>query len=234
TVSIPVRLGRTEQTTDLVLAGTVEDRSCRVGIRLDLTKLLRKVLRPVRRPLDLPALRGEPAEMQLHDLADVHPPWHTVRVQHHVDRRAVLHEGHVLDRKDLSDDTLVAVTTRQLVTVGDLALLRHVDAHELVHSRRKFVLLVTGEGTDTDDPTRLAVRHLQRGVSHLPGLFTEDRTEQAFLRSQLRLALRCDLADQDVTVTDLGTDPNEDRKSTRLNSSHVSISYAVFCLKKKK
>src|SRR5699024_12412871 len=27
---------------------------------------------------------------------------------------------------------------------------------------------------------------------------------------------------------------NGDRKSTRLNSSHVSISYAVFCLKKKK
>src|SRR5699024_11523874 len=31
------------------------------------------------------------------------------------------------------------------------------------------------------------------------------------------------------TVTEL-----IDRKSTRLNSSHVSISYAVFCLKKKK
>src|SRR5699024_8110887 len=28
--------------------------------------------------------------------------------------------------------------------------------------------------------------------------------------------------------------PPPDRKSTRLNSSHVSISYAVFCLKKKK
>src|SRR5690554_7407626 len=27
---------------------------------------------------------------------------------------------------------------------------------------------------------------------------------------------------------------DEDRKSTRLNSSHVRISYAVFCLKKKK
>src|SRR5207249_10275786 len=27
--------------------------------------------------------------------------------------------------------------------------------------------------------------------------------------------------------------PTGDRKSTRLNSSHVSISYAVFCLKKK-
>src|SRR5690625_2850060 len=31
----------------------------------------------------------------------------------------------------------------------------------------------------------------------------------------------------------LGPD-NADRKSTRLNSSHVAISYAVFCLKKKK
>src|SRR3712207_8189932 len=28
--------------------------------------------------------------------------------------------------------------------------------------------------------------------------------------------------------------PERDRKSTRLNSSHANISYAVFCLKKKK
>src|SRR5688572_32328454 len=31
-----------------------------------------------------------------------------------------------------------------------------------------------------------------------------------------------------------GGPPREDRKSTRLNSSHSQISYAVFCLKKKK
>src|SRR5438309_8073784 len=31
----------------------------------------------------------------------------------------------------------------------------------------------------------------------------------------------------------LGPTKREDRKSTRLNSSHSSISYAVFCLKKK-
>src|SRR5439155_12351318 len=31
-----------------------------------------------------------------------------------------------------------------------------------------------------------------------------------------------------------GEPGQEDRKSTRLNSSHVAISYAVFCLKKKK
>src|SRR5699024_12529366 len=35
-----------------------------------------------------------------------------------------------------------------------------------------------------------------------------------------------------VSINGIGLD--EDRKSTRLNSSHVSISYAVFCLKKKK
>src|SRR5439155_23740624 len=32
----------------------------------------------------------------------------------------------------------------------------------------------------------------------------------------------------------LGESAHVDRKSTRLNSSHVAISYAVFCLKKKK
>src|SRR3712207_7034231 len=32
----------------------------------------------------------------------------------------------------------------------------------------------------------------------------------------------------------LGSQTTQDRKSTRLNSSHANISYAVFCLKKKK
>src|SRR5690242_21305909 len=36
-----------------------------------------------------------------------------------------------------------------------------------------------------------------------------------------------------VFVESLGWIQFEDRKSTRLNSSHMSISYAVFCLKKK-
>src|SRR5439155_3834372 len=40
--------------------------------------------------------------------------------------------------------------------------------------------------------------------------------------------LRRDRVDGDDVGVDLA-----DRKSTRLNSSHVAISYAVFCLKKK-
>src|SRR5439155_9891916 len=35
------------------------------------------------------------------------------------------------------------------------------------------------------------------------------------------------------TTRVIGSIPVTDRKSTRLNSSHVAISYAVFCLKKK-
>src|SRR5689334_24333740 len=36
-----------------------------------------------------------------------------------------------------------------------------------------------------------------------------------------------------LRYTDSAGQRHEDRKSTRLNSSHSSISYAVFCLKKK-
>src|SRR5438034_3729575 len=37
-----------------------------------------------------------------------------------------------------------------------------------------------------------------------------------------------------VAVGQIVNETNRDRKSTRLNSSHTVISYAVFCLKKKK
>src|SRR5438477_9847468 len=43
------------------------------------------------------------------------------------------------------------------------------------------------------------------------------------------------LASREGRTIDPGHSPAKpDRKSTRLNSSHMSISYAVFCLKKKK
>src|SRR5207253_10360069 len=38
----------------------------------------------------------------------------------------------------------------------------------------------------------------------------------------------------DAVISQPLVELNGDRKSTRLNSSHVAISYAVFCLKKKK
>src|SRR5437868_8140236 len=53
-----------------------------------------------------------------------------------------------------------------------------------------------------------------------------DHTRAARLLEE-SLSIFRDLGDQ------VGIAQNADRKSTRLNSSHVSISYAVFCLKKK-
>src|SRR2546426_6195375 len=38
----------------------------------------------------------------------------------------------------------------------------------------------------------------------------------------------------ETLVVEVAEDAEQDRKSTRLNSSHLVISYAVFCLKKKK
>src|SRR3712207_8561195 len=39
---------------------------------------------------------------------------------------------------------------------------------------------------------------------------------------------------REVAIDATSAEEHEDRKSTRLNSSHANISYAVFCLKKKK
>src|SRR5205814_6786707 len=36
-----------------------------------------------------------------------------------------------------------------------------------------------------------------------------------------------------IAVTTISSKYSQDRKSTRLNSSHLGMSYAVFCLKKK-
>src|SRR5437773_9035620 len=55
-------------------------------------------------------------------------------------------------------------------------------------------------------------------------------------RSRLRRRLPVERRDLvlEVSLADVGRQPLRDRKSTRLNSSHITISYAVFCLKKKK
>src|SRR2546427_3347309 len=55
-----------------------------------------------------------------------------------------------------------------------------------------------------DDPLHLRVHDLRRSLRHL------------------------------AAMLDLSAEEKLDRKSTRLNSSHSQISYAVFCLKKKK
>src|SRR5437867_4195909 len=76
---------------------------------------------------------------------------------------------------------------------------------------------------------RLGMRALELGTNVVLdfGLWSRDE----------RSALRQAAADvgASVVMCYFELDPHEqDRKSTRLNSSHRTISYAVFCLKKKK
>src|SRR5207249_4864308 len=54
------------------------------------------------------------------------------------------------------------------------------------------------------------------------------------MRASPCILLETDLETRVTLLLEEQGDPGLDRKSTRLNSSHVSISYAVFCLKKKK
>src|SRR5690625_6374275 len=56
------------------------------------------------------------------------------------------------------------------------------------------------------------------------------------LKAALERGLEAELSEHvgyEKGAPDATEHPNSDRKSTRLNSSHVAISYAVFCLKKK-
>src|SRR5574337_1667247 len=60
-----------------------------------------------------------------------------------------------------------------------------------------------------------------------------DRQEQVFIEAEI--APPDPVVGNPVTMSEPAQEPVfKDRKSTRLNSSHHSISYAVFCLKKKK
>src|SRR2546430_8395419 len=59
--------------------------------------------------------------------------------------------------------------------------------------------------------------------------------DTAFKPVDWRIRITPELSLNNLKVRELGlVRPNPDRKSTRLNSSHSQISYAVFCLKKKK
>src|SRR5690625_6129516 len=78
---------------------------------------------------------------------------------------------------------------------------------------------------DAGDPVELARRYVQEGADEIVFLDITATTEK---RETLTDLVRQISAEITIPFT-VG-----DRKSTRLNSSHVAISYAVFCLKKQK
>src|SRR5690242_21539212 len=73
----------------------------------------------------------------------------------------------------------------------------------------------TGREPDAGNEPRRSKRHEEEGKA--------ERIHRTYCAQPARLAL-----------PERGERCFGDRKSTRLNSSHMSISYAVFCLKKKR
>src|SRR5690606_23658217 len=112
---------------------------------------------------------------------------------------------------------------------GFLERERHGDLRDLIG--RPFA----NRDTVVVSPTDLLVTAYQRmklhDISQLP-VMEDDRLVGLVDESDLLLHVYGDEAKfRDPVSTAMAS---KDRKSTRLNSSHVKISYAVFCLKKKK
>src|SRR3712207_7519718 len=108
---------------------------------------------------------------------------------------------------------------------------------------RVLVLAVAGVGDGEDLAPRALARQVDRRVLHGElgaevavhpldgGVLLGDRPLGDQVVGVVRPVLDGRVPDARVR---LGYELDEDRKSTRLNSSHANISYAVFCLKKKK
>src|SRR5690606_41778192 len=79
-----------------------------------------------------------------------------------------------------------------------------------------------------DDRLELGLASIEDMPEDQVSLLTDDQS----VDGQLVEASEQSAAQEEAEGDD--PSPAPDRKSTRLNSSHVKISYAVFCLKKKK
>src|SRR5256886_12622683 len=84
----------------------------------------------------------------------------------------------------------------------------------------QFYSACTSFPTEVDRFTQKALLYLFRTGKDAPAIQKRQRYET--------------VAENYVLKVNQGKDAHRDRKSTRLNSSHSQISYAVFCLKKKK
>ena len=148
---------------------------------------------------DLPAkLLSCDTEVNLKYLTDVHSRRYAQRVEYDIQRSTVCKEGHIFGRKNSGNDTLVTVTTRHLVTYGDLTLLSDVNSDNVVNSGGELVAIVLGEYLNVDNDTGFTVGNSEGCVTNFAALFAEDRTEKSFFCCKLCFTLRCNLTYENV------------------------------------
>src|SRR5438477_7632256 len=98
--------------------------------------------------------------------------------------------------------------------------------HLACQRQREIVVLALEEALDVAGGLGVALAGLPPRARRVAAV---DRVLDAWPRQRA-----VDLDRAGAQREELAGQPQRDRKSTRLNSSHMSISYAVFCLKKKK
>src|SRR5690606_20598125 len=105
--------------------------------------------------------------------------------------------------------------------VSDWGSINEMIAHGYAKDKKEAAELSVIAGSDMDMESYAY-------VDELANLVREGKVKESLIDDAVKriLTVKFELG--------LFDDPYKDRKSTRLNSSHVKISYAVFCLKKKK
>ncbi len=136
-----------------------------------------------------------------------------------VDLVALLGDTVFLDRVDevlrqrLAHQDVLELLVALELDHRDLVLVVLLEARDLLFldGLRPLVLVHTAarEHLDIHDGALDARRHGQRRVAHVARLLAEDGPQQLFLGRQLRLALRRDLADEDVAGLDLRADAHD-------------------------
>src|SRR5690606_14659819 len=154
----------------------------------------------------------------------------------------VISAGGILNKLHQNgNDIIVAYQTSGSIAVFDHDVRRHLDflrrvadEFDLDHERVDALIgeieefFARKEPGEVDIPVVQAIKRRIRETEAIAGIQTFGmRAEQArFLNLPFYQTGK-------VRKDPIGEEDIRDRKSTRLNSSHVKISYAVFCLKKK-
>src|SRR5207253_4370629 len=116
---------------------------------------------------------------------------------------------------------------------SDLQVAEEQEAEPPGLQPERLVLLVRKQLAEAEDRDLLRLRRVQRRAPD-GRIRRKQRSIRVGPSVPIRLAM--ERFERPVELVALQPFPARfrDRKSTRLNSSHVAISYAVFCLKKKK
>ena len=79
--------------------------------------------------------------MHFKHLSDVHPGWHTQRIEHNIARSSISHVRHIFNRHNLGNHAFVAMPTRHLVSRLKPTLDSQINLDHFQHACWQFIAL---------------------------------------------------------------------------------------------